>query len=415
MKKALISFSAGLALLAATALPASAATLTASQVQSVISLLQAFGVASSTIATVQQTLTGAPTSTENISTTGLSSSTIGFLHMGDTGDNVKLLQTILAADPSVYPEGVISGFFGSLTKKALERYQRKHGLAQVGFIGPMTLRDLNSDLDENPIATENSDQNASSTENVGEGAHIFCAIVPPGHLIAPGWLRHHGEDRPLVPTCQTLPPGIAAQLGGTTTTPPTSSTTAPVISDISVNGITSSTATIGWATDENSTSEVDYGTTTSYGSTTADTALTTNHSAALSGLSASTLYHFRITSTDASGNVATSSDQTFTTLAAPDTTPPVISAVSVGSIASTSASVSWTTDEPATSEVYFATSTPLDLATAMTITGSGLVTAHSLMLSPLTASTTYNYVIESADASNNTATTSQASFTTLSL
>ncbi|MHB8660809.1 MAG: fibronectin type III domain-containing protein [Minisyncoccota bacterium] len=432
MKKTLISFSVGLALLAGTALPASAATLTTSQVQAVISLLQAFGVASTTISNVQQTLTGAQTdttTTTTASTTAISSSMIGFLRMGDMGDGVKLLQTILAADQSVYPEGLISGTFGPLTQKALERYQRKHGLAQVGFVGPKTLQDLDEDLNANPIATENgdqnanSDQNASSTISIGEGnGHFFCAIVPPGHLIAPGWLRHHGDERPVIPTCQTLPPGITEQLnnnekeGEGTTTPPAPSTTPPVISGISVSGITSSSATVGWTTDESATSDVDYGTTTSYGSTTnAGTILSTSHSLVLSGLAASMLYHFRITSADASGNVATSSDETFTTLAAPDVTPPVISAVSVGSIASTSASVAWTTNEQATSKVYFSTSTPLNLSTAMTVTGSGLSTAHSLTLSPLTASTTYNYVIESQDASSNTATTSQASFTTLSL
>lgn len=321
MKKILISLSVGLALLAGTALPASAATLTSGQVQAVISLLQAFGVDNSTITNVQQTLTGAQTNIGNASTTALTSGTIGFLRLGDRGDRVKLLQTILAADPSIYPEGIISGSFGHLTEEALKHYQRKHGLEQVGFVGPKTLENLDNDLDENPMATESDNENATSTVSVGEG-HI-CAIVPPGHLIAPGWLRHHDDERPVIPTCQTIPPGIKHHFDddeGATTTPPT-----------------------------------------------------------------------------------------------PDTTTPVISAISVGSIASTSVSVIWTTNEPSTSKVYFGTSTPLNLSTAMTVTGSGLLTAHALTLSSLTASTTYNYVIESKDASNNAATSSQNSFTTLSL
>ena len=421
MKKILISFSVGLALLSTT-IPASAATLTTNQIQAVISLLQAFGVSTTTIANVQQALNGAETSTGNTSTTATTTATtltpnaIGFLHMGDNGRRVRLLQMILAADPSIYPQGIISGFFGKLTSDALKRYQKKHGLDQVGFVGPETLQFLGRNMEANPIAVENGGENASSTISAGEGhTSFFCAIVPPGHLIAPGWLRHHGGERPVIPTCQTLPPGIENQINSATTTQSTTNITAPTISGISINGITASTTSIDWITDEPATSYVDYGTTSSYGDTvTNGTILSTSHDIELSGLTASTLYHFRITSTDAANNTATTSDETFTTSVASDTIPPVISLISVGSIASTSADVSWTTNEPATSEVYFSTSSPLDLTTAMTTIGSGLLMTHSLTISPLTASTTYYYVVSSQDALNNIATTSENSFTTLS-
>ncbi len=418
MKKSLISFSIGLALWGV-AIPVSAATLTTNQIQAVVSLLQAFGVSTTTIANVQQTLNGVIDAvniqaTATTTATVLTPSAIGFLHMGDSGNNVKLLQTILATDPGIYPQGIISGFFGKLTRDALERYQKKHGLDQVGFIGPETLQFLGKNMEMNPIAVENGDGNASSTVSTGEG-HAFCAIVPPGHLIAPGWLRKHDGERPVIPTCQTLPPGVESQINGATTTQPTTNTTSPVISGVSINDVTTSDASINWTTDEPATSQVDYGTTTSYGSTvTNGTVLSTSHDLGLSGLTASTLYHFRVTSMDAANNTATTSDETFTTSAILDTTPPIISMVSVGSIASTSADVFWTTSGPATSEVYFATSTPLDLTTAMTTIENELLTTHSLTLSPLTAGTTYYYVVASQDASNNTATTSEDSFTTLS-
>jgi aryl-phospho-beta-D-glucosidase BglC (GH1 family) len=41
--------------------------------------------------------------------------------------------------------------------------------------------------------------------------------------------------------------------------------------------------------------------------------LLTSHSIVLSGLTASTTYHYAVVSTDAAGNAATSSDKTFTT------------------------------------------------------------------------------------------------------
>ncbi|MBI5198088.1 MAG: hypothetical protein HZA19_05700 [Nitrospirae bacterium] len=100
-------------------------------------------------------------------------------------------------------------------------------------------------------------------------------------------------------------------------------TTPPVVSEVSTNSITSTGAVITWNTNEASTSQIEYGTTTSYGaSTTQDIALVTSHSVTLSGLSAWTTYHFRAKSLDAAGNPAASTDLTFTTLVPPDITPP---------------------------------------------------------------------------------------------
>ena len=97
-------------------------------------------------------------------------------------------------------------------------------------------------------------------------------------------------------------------------------TTAPVISGVGASAITSAGATIGWATNEGSDSQVDYGVTTAYGSsTTLNTTAVTAHSQALSSLTASTSYHARVRSRDAAGNLAVSGDLAFTTSS---TTPP---------------------------------------------------------------------------------------------
>src|SRR6185436_10340311 len=62
--------------------------------------------------------------------------------------------------------------------------------------------------------------------------------------------------------------------------------------------------------------QVKYGTTISYGSSsTLNTALVTSHSVSLSGLAASTTYHYRVKSRDAAGNLQTSGDFTFATAA----------------------------------------------------------------------------------------------------
>ena len=90
-------------------------------------------------------------------------------------------------------------------------------------------------------------------------------------------------------------------------------TTPPVISAELASNITASAATITWTTDETSNSVVEYGLTTSYGSTVSDPTNVTSHSVGLSSLAANTLYHYRVKSTDAAGNTATSLDHSFQT------------------------------------------------------------------------------------------------------
>ena len=78
----------------------------------------------------------------------------------------------------------------------------------------------------------------------------------------------------------------------------------PLISAIAAGSISSSGATITWTTNTASSSEVAYGTTASYGSTSPlGSALVTSHSVVLSGLAASTTYHFQVLSQDAQGNL----------------------------------------------------------------------------------------------------------------
>lgn len=90
-------------------------------------------------------------------------------------------------------------------------------------------------------------------------------------------------------------------------------TTPPVLSNIQATAISTNSATITWTTDEASNSVVEYGLTTSYGSTASNSSMVTSHSIPLTGLSAGTLYHYRVSSTDAANNTATSGDNTFMT------------------------------------------------------------------------------------------------------
>ncbi len=101
-----------------------------------------------------------------------------------------------------------------------------------------------------------------------------------------------------------------------------------------------------------------------------------------------------------------------TTTPPTDTTKPTISALSI-TPASTTAQVSWTTNENSSSRVWYGTSTPLTLTSpTASVFNSALVLAHSLSLPGLSPSTTYYVVVESKDAAGNTATSSNSSFVT---
>lgn len=90
----------------------------------------------------------------------------------------------------------------------------------------------------------------------------------------------------------------------------------PLISSVTANSVTSSGVTVAWTTDEPSTSQVEYGTTSRYGSSsTLNSNLVTSHSVVLSALQPSTAYHYAVISQNAQGNISTSADEVFTTAA----------------------------------------------------------------------------------------------------
>lgn len=68
------------------------------------------------------------------------------LKKGMSGDDVTRLQTFLSADPAIYPEGTVSGFFGSATERAVQKWQARYKIVQsgtpsstgYGVVGPRT-------------------------------------------------------------------------------------------------------------------------------------------------------------------------------------------------------------------------------------------------------------------------------------
>jgi hypothetical protein len=99
---------------------------------------------------------------------------------------------------------------------------------------------------------------------------------------------------------------------------------APVITNVQATDIQATNAVISWTTDEVASSQVEYGTTATYGSITPENTLkVTSHSMLLTGLTSNILYHYRVISKDCAGTTGQSGDNTFTTIGY-DTPAPII-------------------------------------------------------------------------------------------
>lgn len=51
---------------------------------------------------------------------------LGSLNKGTRSDAVAVLQTLLAKDAQIYPEGYVTGYYGTLTSVAVLRFKNKH-------------------------------------------------------------------------------------------------------------------------------------------------------------------------------------------------------------------------------------------------------------------------------------------------
>lgn len=176
------------------------------------------------------------------------------------------------------------------------------------------------------------------------------------------------------------------------------------IQNVSISSITETSAVISWETDKPATGQVvvcDHeGVCTS---TELQETPIANHSITLTGLQPNTTYHYTVIVQDASGN-ETSTEGELTTLAPSDTTPPVISGVSVSNISDSGATITWITDEPTTCQVSYGASNDYGLSVS---SGTELATSHSAVLTTLEPDTTYHFTIISKDASGNETTLAQ--------
>ncbi len=180
------------------------------------------------------------------------------LDPGARGYNVTNLQTFFADNNSIYPEGLVTGYFGFLTKTAVQRFQANNGLQQVGRVGPQTLVRIN------------------------------------GLINSGGW-------------------------GGNPGTNPSASGVSATFSSVKMS-VTANSAVFSWTTDEDVTARVVYNTSpitvnegdiNSFGFTATNgftvTSANTNglsQQVSIINLQPNTTYYYMLVSTDKSGNVS---------------------------------------------------------------------------------------------------------------
>lgn len=132
-------------------------------------------------------------------------------------------------------------------------------------------------------------------------------------------------------------------------------------------------------------------------------------------LADSTTYYVIIPSTafkDSSNNYFSGiSSDTVWAFTTGDSTAPSSSSITASSTAGSSAGVAWTTNEAASTKVIFGLTSTYSSTTLEKDTSSR-VTSHYQRLSPLASCTTYHYAVVSRDAASNSATSSDATFTT---
>ena len=177
-----------------TASSVQAATLTSTEVNAIINLLQAFGADPVTIANVQSVLEGtttptttvvSPSSSEGGSMPSISGcpTILGNLKIGSSGEDVSKLQSFLSKDGSVYPQGLVTGYFGTDTQEAVQRWQMLQGIVATGtpqstgygVVGPRTRSEMDKEME---VECEGGDSNSSTASSTVSGENESSSASP---------------------------------------------------------------------------------------------------------------------------------------------------------------------------------------------------------------------------------------------
>ena len=173
----------------------------------------------------------------------------------------------------------------------------------------------------------------------------------------------------------------------------------PLVYNLSVTNITWKSATVKWQADEYTKSTLGFGK-DAINSFVEEQEFSKNHKIVLDNLTADTHYNFSIISRDHQVNASqnTAQNQGEFTTAPPDVVSPMISNVTAADIRSDRATISWVTDEPSDSRVYYGENNY-----SLNKTDYSLTTSHRVVIAGLKTQNYYQYRIVSLDESGNQA------------
>ncbi len=202
-----------------------------------------------------------------------------------------------------------------------------------------------------------------------------------------------------LPTADTTAPAPQAEM----TTVPQPDATAPEFISITALSPKPTSILIAWTTDALAYGAIEYGLTSAYGSTTAQTPIASlEHAQTLTGLIAGTIYHYRIAATDSAGAISRSANRSITTAEKPiliDNDPPAIAGITVSGISASTATIALSTNEPSTARIEYGTTEQYG---SVATSGDEFAVNHSIVLTGLSANTTYYYRVIAEDVAGNT-------------
>lgn len=173
--------------------------------------------------------------------------------------------------------------------------------------------------------------------------------------------------------------------------------------------VTQTTAIVRWSTDVPATSKVQFGTTSLALDTIENVTRTKDHAVTLFPLLPNTQYVYRFSSTDENGTtkIADNAGELFKLTTSPgptDNTAPLITDITLTNLTATKTTISWTTNEPATTKLRYGILTLSD-----TLEKTERTIDHTLTASTISGKE-YGFSIVSCDAANNCRQTPTDSF-----
>lgn len=315
------------------------------------------------------------------------------VRVGSSGSSVAVVQLVLAQQSSsIYPEKLVSGYYGNLTAQAVKRFERTHGLPETGVVSGETKKKFNEVMQQAKIfmGAPGSYCTASSAQGLSAKSHTLY-----------------------VPVCA----GSRLALGSDTNNATQIATGSPSFFYADVYDVTGAGANIAVGVDRPVKAIAYYAPTTerlSDGSPSVESRVFQKiHALRMGSLKKGVSYNVYVLVTDVSGNMATSSVKSFKTTADADTSAPRILDVRARDVATSSATISWRTDEVSQKKLYIAPVRGFSIGTANVYQSQVYTTSHAFSVYGLLPETEYAFVIESEDVKGNRYQSDRWSFKTL--